>query len=125
MLKSPSGAAVSKIPTEAISHYMAKAVRSIGSGLSPSLSDFNSLTETEKKKLHHISTHSRVTHNIPNPKLNDDEADLNRFNILRGEIVAGNDSSTLKKEFKGLLMKFMKEGRLPRQQVNEILAELL
>ena len=125
MIKAPSGAAIAKIPSERISHNMAKAVRSIGSGISPSLEDFNSLSETEKKKLHHISTHSRVSHNIPNPKLNDDEADLNRFNILRGELVAGNDSTALKKEFKGLLMKFMKEGRLPRQQVNEILAELL
>jgi len=125
MIKAPSGAAVPKLPSERISHNMAKAVRSIGSGLSPSLEDFNALSENEKKKLHHISTHSRVAHNIPNPKLNDDEADLNRFNILRGELVAGNDSTALKKEFKGLLMKFMKEGRLPRQQVNEILAELL
>jgi hypothetical protein len=125
MLKSPSGAAIPKIPSERVSHNMAKAVRSIGSGLSPSLSDFNSLSEDEKKKLHHISTHSRVAHNIPNPKLNDDETDLNRFNILRGELVAGNDSTPLKKEFKTLLKKFMKEGRLPRQQVNEILAELL
>ena len=125
MIKAPSGAAIAKIPSERISHNMVKAVKSIGSGLSPSLEDFNSLSETEKKKLHHISTHSRVAHNIPNPKLNDDEADLNRFNILRGELVAGNDSSALKKEFKALMMKFMKEGRLPRQQVNEILAELL
>jgi len=125
MIKAPSGAAIAKIPSERISHNMVKAVKSIGSGISPSLEDFNSLSETEKKKLHHISTHSRVAHNIPNPKLNDDEADLNRFNILRGELVAGNDSTALKKEFKALLMKFMKEGRLPRQQVNEILAELL
>jgi hypothetical protein len=125
MLKSPSGAAIPKIPSERVSHNMAKAVKSIGSGLSPSLADFNSLSEDEKKKLHHISTHSRVKHNLPNPKLNDDETDLNRFNILRGELVAGNDSTPLKKEFKTLLKKFMKEGRLPRQQVNEILAELL
>jgi len=46
-------------------------------------------------------------------------------NILRGEIIAGNDNHSIIKEFKVMLMKFMTEGRIPRRQANEILQELL
>lgn len=53
------------------------------------------------------------------------EQEEDRFNILRGEIIAGNDSPKIAKEFKVMLMKFMNEGRIPKRQANEILQELL
>jgi hypothetical protein len=53
------------------------------------------------------------------------QAEEDRFNILRGEITAGNDSPKIAKEFKTMLLKFMTEGRVPRQQGNSILHEML
>ena len=49
------------------------------------------------------------------------QAEEDRFNILRGEIIAGNDSQKIAREFKIILLKFIQEGRIPRQQGNEIL----
>ena len=53
------------------------------------------------------------------------EKEMNRFHILKGEIIAGNDSSQIAREFKGLLIKLMRQGRVPRREGNEILEELL
>jgi len=126
MIKSASGAAVPKIPTEAISHNLAKVVKHVGTGVKPSLSDFEMLTPDEKKKLHHITRMSRVENvDVPNPSKDAEEKELDRFNILRGEIIAGNDSSQIAREFKALLMKFVREGRIPKRQANEVLEEML
>lgn len=125
MVKTPSAAVIKELPTQAISHNMTRAVKTIATGRSISLSDYHSLTETEKQQLHHLARHSRVETDLPNPKQKDEDADLHRFEILRGELIAGNDSSQIKKELKELLKSFMSSGRLPRAEVNAILLELL
>jgi hypothetical protein len=48
-----------------------------------------------------------------------------RFEILKGQILAGNDSKELVKEFKVAMLKFVKEGRIPKREANEILYELM
>jgi hypothetical protein len=45
--------------------------------------------------------------------------------LLRGEILAGNDSPELIKEFKSLLLKMSNSGQLPVAQVYRILGDLL
>jgi hypothetical protein len=125
MVKTPSAAVIKELPTQAISHNMTRAVKTIATGRSISLSDYHSLTESEKQQLHHLARHSRVETDLPNPKQKDEDADLHRFEILRGELIAGNDSSQIKKELKALLKSFMSSGRLPRAEVNAILLELL
>jgi hypothetical protein len=52
------------------------------------------------------------------------EADLNRFQILKGEIQAGNDNKQLIKEFKVMLMKFMNDHTIPLKQGRDILLEI-
>ena len=125
MVKTPSAAVIKELPTQAISHNMTRAVKTIATGRSVSLADYHNLSESEKQQLHHLARHSRVETDLPNPKQSDEDADLRRFEILRGERVAGNDSSEILKELKELLKKFVKEGRLPRAEVNAILMELL
>lgn len=125
MVKTPSAAVIKELPTQAISHNMTRAVKTIATGRSVSLADYHNLSESEKQQLHHLARHSRVETDLPNPKQSDEDADLRRFEILRGEVVAGNNSSIIAKELKDLLKKFVKEGRLPRQQINEILMEMI
>jgi len=49
---------------------------------------------------------------------------MDRFNILKGEIQAGNDNKTLVREFKVILLRFINEGRIPRKQGQDILLDL-
>ena len=49
---------------------------------------------------------------------------MDHFNILKGEISAGNNNKELVKEFKLMLLKFVHEGRVPKRIAHEILIEL-
>jgi hypothetical protein len=126
MIKSPSGAAVKQIPTQSISSNYADALSYIASGHPPPLDLFDRLSKEEKTHLHNVVKHSRVEGTgVPNPQKEDEDKDIHRFHILQGEIIAGNDSTPLAREFKGLLIKLMRQGRIPRREGNEILEELL
>ena len=48
----------------------------------------------------------------------------NRFEILRGQLVAGNDNRELIKEFKKLILDMSDKQLLPRRQVSEILIDI-
>jgi hypothetical protein len=50
---------------------------------------------------------------------------VNRFEILKGEICAGNNSNELVKEFKKIIMTLSNEGMLPKGQAREILMDLV
>ena len=49
---------------------------------------------------------------------------INRYNVLRGQIVAGNDNRELIKEFKKLLLEMSDKKLLPRRQVSDILIDI-
>lgn len=126
MIKSPSGAAVKQIPTQSVSSHYADALHYIASGHAPPLDLFERFSKEEKAHLHNVVKHSRVEGTgVPNPQKEDEDKDIHRFHILKGEIIAGNDSTPLAREFKGLLIKLMRQGRVPRREGNEILEELL
>lgn len=124
-LRTPRGGAVKVLPSE----YLTPRVRDmmltmVGNG-SPSLEDFHRLTADEKEKLHLITRHSQYEKvSIPKGNMDKEEQELHKFTILKGEIMAGNNNRQLLKEFKTMLMKFVGEGKVPRRQANEILAEL-
>lgn len=123
--RQPSGNTLPTLPTEKVSKSLAKVMKTlVGKGM-PSYEDIGELTKEDKVKLHHICKTCRVdSPAIPKMK-GEGEQEEDRFNILRGEIIAGNDNIKIAKEFKVLLMKFVAEGRIPRRQANEILHELL
>lgn len=54
----------------------------------------------------------------------DNQKDLARFQLLRGEIVAGNDNPQIVAELRRMVVKFVTSGTLPRKIGNEILVEI-
>jgi hypothetical protein len=61
---------------------------------------------------------------LNNPFKEKENEDMNKFEILRGEIEAGNDNPKLVKEMKVLLMKLTKAGYLSRKEALETIEEL-
>jgi hypothetical protein len=62
---------------------------------------------------------------VPTPKSKTEEEQMaDRFDILKGEIVAGNDNPKIVKELKVLLMKLINMGRIPRKEAHDILTDL-
>jgi hypothetical protein len=61
---------------------------------------------------------------IPAPRLDADEKELHRFEVLEGQVMAGNDNRELVKELKGLVLKFNNDGRLNKTAVREMLLDI-
>ena len=120
-----SGNTIRTLPTEKISKNLSNVFRTlVGSGI-PSYEKISELTTEDKNKLRQICKECGIcSPSIPKMKDSNQQED-ERFQILRGEIIAGNDNIKLIKEFKIMLMKFMNEGRIPKRQANEILQEIL
>lgn len=123
--RQPSGNTIGSLPTEKVSKQLAGVIKTlVGKGL-PSYEDIGKLSKEDKIKLSHICRTCKIDSPAVPKMKGEGEQEEDRFNILRGEIIAGNDSPKIAKEFKVMLMKFMNEGRIPRRQANEILQELL
>jgi hypothetical protein len=94
-------------------------------GQLPSFDDLNDLCADDKNKLHHITKKCEINVSVPTPNKDKLQKEMNRFEILKGEILAGNDNKEMVKEFKVMLLIFMNENRIPRRQGQEILTDLV
>lgn len=57
-------------------------------------------------------------------KSDGEKKDADRFNILRGEVMAGNNNEKVIKELRGLIIRFMNEGRIHQKEGTGMLVEL-
>jgi hypothetical protein len=126
-LRHKSGAGLPNLPSRKVSPKLASIIKTIVGGGMPSYNDVDKLTDEEKNYLHQISKKSDLSQMlaIPTPSKDKMEKDFNQFEIMKGEIMAGNDSKDLIKRFKVLLLKLVNTGQLPKAQVQEIMTELL
>jgi hypothetical protein len=126
-LRHKSGAGLPNFPSRKVSNNLTSIIKTIVGGGMPSYNDVDKLTDEEKNYLHQISKKSDLTQMlaIPAPSKDKMEKDFNQFEIMKGEIMAGNDSKELIKKFKVLLLKLVNTGQLPKAQVQEIMTELL
>lgn len=58
-------------------------------------------------------------------KLPNDKEDENRFEILKGEFLAGNDNVKLIRELRALIVKFSNEGKITKRQMTDLLLEIV
>tara|TARA_R110001592_G_scaffold84637_4_gene250139 strand:- start:822 stop:1340 length:519 start_codon:yes stop_codon:yes gene_type:complete len=92
-----------------------------------SFEDIDSLNEEEKEQIDTIVSKTDITDRlkIPNTKRSKLEKDLHKFNVLRGSIIAGNDSTELLKDFRLLLLHLTTENYISKKECNEVLMEML
>jgi hypothetical protein len=128
MLKRSKGGSIPSIPTTRISTHLTKTLQYfIDTQLPPNYDMISHLSLEDKELLHRIAKQSRLLEklNAPRPNLDKEEQENHRFEVLKGEIHAGNDSKEVIKEFKLLLLKFIHKDKLPKRQANEILVDLI
>lgn len=126
-IKRPSGANIMEFPSSRVSDNLANVFRKIIGGKIPTFNELSNLTEEEKTYLHNVAKKSEIEDkfSIPAPSKDKQEKDIHSFEVMKGEIMSGNDSKELIKKFKLLLVKLSKNGTLPKSQVQEIMHELL
>jgi hypothetical protein len=125
-LKTIKGTNVLGYPSYKASPHLTKVIKHIVGGGLPAYDDMDNLSTEDRKYLYDVSKKSDIIQklNIPAPSRDQQEKDNHQFEVMKGEIMSGNDSKELVKKFKLLILKMAKTGELPKAQVGELLSDL-
>lgn len=126
-LKKPCGVNVPEVPTRKVSKAVCSIIKGIVGGKLPQYDDIEPLDDDDRNYLHKIVKLAKLNNQVRIPEPNKDakKAEQERFELMRGQILAGNDNPMLIREFKLLVLKYVKDGRIPRREANEVLYELM
>lgn len=115
------------LPSKRISSKLKGIINTIVGGGNPNYNDLSNLDENEKEYLYKICKKSNLLDRltIPAPSKDKEEKDIHEFEVMKGQIMSGNDNKDLVKKFKIHIMKMAKQGLLPRNEVNDILEQLV
>lgn len=115
------------MPSKRVSSSLQSILKTIVGGGVPKYNELSKLDEEEKEYLHKLVSRSNLTDrlSVPAPSKDKQEADIHTFEILKGQLMSGNDSVEMVKKFKLLIRKLSKQGLLPRKDVDEMLDLLL
>lgn len=109
------------LSTKRVSKGLGVVLRHIAGGANPSYDDLHRLSDEDRSHLADLVRICKVDVSVPEGS---DKEDLHQFDILQGELGAGNDSPELIKKLKGVIMRLTTRGRLPKGQAREILMDL-
>lgn len=125
-MKTLKGGKVNKYPVRKLSPSLTKVMNRIISGRGIDDYDFNEMDLEDQNFLYDLTNDAKINDRIhlPTPKRSKDGEEENRFEILKGQIIAGNDNKDLIKEFKKMLVKFSDDGRIKKAEAREILMDL-
>lgn len=65
-----------------------------------------------------------VKYKVKDYKTDDETAEENRFNLVKGQYMAGNDNPRVKDELRKFIIKFMMENKINKKEGQEILFQL-
>ena len=94
--------------------------------------DVSVLDNTDKSFLYDLLDYAEVPVNIPqrggghdNKSEDCKDKDLHRFELLKGQVLAGNNAKEVVNELKVLIVKLMNDDRINRKQGQNLLTELV
>jgi len=102
-------------------------VQKLLQGIEITFECIDSLSEDEKNDIDTIVSFTNINDRlkIPNTRRSKLEQKLNKFNILRGSIISGNDNENLLREFRMLLVELNSEGYVSKKETADILLQLM
>lgn len=125
-IKRKGGSVINNLPSQRVSNKVGNILRKIIGGGNPTYDELHELSDEEKRFLHKVSTMSEIDKVlIATPDKTKEEKLINEFEIMKGQILAGNDNEEIVKKFKVLILKLSKMGLLPRTEVNTLLMDLI
>lgn len=114
------------MPSKKISPKLKNIINTIVGGGIPKFNDLSGLDDDEKKYLHKLVKKSNLEDrlSVPTPSKDQEEIDVYQFELMKGQIMSGNDNKDMVKKFKALMLKLTKQGLLPRNEVIELMDDL-
>jgi hypothetical protein len=111
------------LPSKRVSPHMKKIIERIVGGGMPEFDDLVKMDNDEKiylnKLLEKADLKGRLS--VPTPSKDQEEKDIHEFDLLKGQIMSGNDNKELVRRFKLLIRKLSRNQLLPRAEVNDML----
>ena len=125
-LKRHTGCNVDGFPVRRVSRDFGNIIRTIVGGGHPEYRHLEKLDDDEKLYLNQLVKKSNIQDrlSIPTPNRDDDDKDIHEYEVMKGEILSGNDNFDMVKKFKILIMKLMRKELLPKNQAKDILLDL-
>lgn len=125
-LKYPSKASIKEFPNQMITNDLAKILKNIIEEGKVVFKDINELNEKEVKLIHNVLDKAKLSEHFGLQGFVDKkiEEETKKFELLRGQVLSGNNSPQLLKEMKTMILKFMADNRMPKNEGNQILLEL-
>lgn len=128
IMRTAKGGQIVGLPSMTISPKLGKMIsRIVGGRGFPSHDELTEMCDSDKDILYKIFKMSRAEglEALPKSTLkNKQERDFNEFTIAKGQILAGNNSPELVKNFKTLLIRLMNDGQIVRKEGHDILMDL-
>jgi len=86
---------------------------------------YDKLVDEEKQHFNKAVKASGLMETIKLKPIDEDKKDLvERFKVLRGQFIAGNNAPTLIKELRSVILHFMEKGQIQKQDGYDLLKEL-
>lgn len=88
---------------------------------------YKHVSEDEKKMFEKLAIFAGVFDKLNLPRMNsleDEKKEMDRFKLLHGEFIAGNDNVGIVRELRNLILKFLAENRISKAKAYEYLLEL-
>jgi hypothetical protein len=125
--RTTGGGSIKGFSSRRISSNLSNVIKHIIGGKIPNFNDLEQLTNEEKEYLEKVSRRAEISDklSVPTPSKDQYEKDIHAFEVMKGEILSGNDSGELIKRFKIHLMKLSRNGTLPKKEVSEIMENLI
>jgi hypothetical protein len=126
-IKRPSGGNIAEFPSQRLSNNLSTVIKKMLGGSIPTFDELNKLSDPEKVYLQKVAKKANIMDkfSIPTPDKDKEEKDIHKFEVMKGQILSGNDNKELIKEFKLLLLKLSRNGSLPKREVSELLETLV
>ena len=125
-LKTRNNNSVKKYPVQSISEDVADILKSIGNQQG---FDVSVLEDDDKSFLYELLDYAEVPVNLPRQKGSGNadckDKDLHRFELLKGQVLAGNNAKEIVNELKVLIVKLMNDDRINRKQGQDLLTDLV
>ena len=126
MIKRHGGQFMPDMKTRRVSPNLTVVFKKIAGGALPSFSELEKLDDDEREYLKFVSNKSNLSSklDVPTPKKDKNEQLINQFEIMRGQMIAGNDSKDLFRKFKQILVEMLERDLIPKGQAKDILLEM-
>lgn len=118
-----NGATIPSLPSQRITEKMSDLLQNFIDTQHLDKKQFDKLDHQDKKLFLKLMKGSGLnsSYDIKIEKPKEEQEEEERFELVKGIYIAGNDNPKIKEELKHFIIKFMNDGRLPKKQALDLL----